>query len=243
MVPIASSHLIDLWSSNINRQIQKAACRKLSFTSSTDFKHYIQKAKSGKFDVLAAPAHIASYLISTANFQPVAFLVWESSYLYVVKNNSHISTIAHQDAQRFALPDAVSEASILARAETLQVNAQVSPDYSHYQHYNQIVKAVVNDQADIGVVLLPFYKAYKKRTKMKVQAIHESPFPSHGMLIAAPHTHKNDQVELFNALASLDPNTDLFWQSFKSISPSQLETFHQEQAPSVNTLKQLLQQD
>lgn len=82
---------------------------------------------------------------------------------------------------------------------------------------------------------------------MKVQAIHESPFPSHGMLIAAPHTHththKHDQAQLFKALVSLDPYTDLFWQSFESISPPQLETFHQEQVPSVNALKQLLQQN
>ena len=243
MVPIASSRLIDLWSSNINRQIHKPACRKLRFTSSTDFKHYIEKAKNGEFDVLAAPAHIASYLINTANFKPVAFLIWESSYLYVVKNDSHISAIHHKDAQRFALPDAVSEASILAQAETNINDKQNNPDFSHYQHYNQIVKAVVNNQADIGVVLRPFYNAYKQRTKMKIQAIHESPFPSHGMLIAAPHTSNTDQAELFNALASLDPNSDLFWQSFEAVSPSQLEQFHHQQTPSVHTLKQLLKPD
>lgn len=164
-VPIASPQLIDLWSSNIYRQIKKTACRKLSFTSSTDFKHYIQKAKSGKFDVLAAPVYIASYLISTTVFKLVAFLVWESSYLYVVKNNSHILAIDHKNAQRFALPDVISEASFLAQAETQQINTHVNLDYSRYQNYNQIVKAVVNDQADIGVVLLPFIRPTKNAQK------------------------------------------------------------------------------
>lgn len=239
MVPIVSSSLIDLWSSNINRQIQKPQCRKLRFTSSTDFKHYIKKAKEGKFDVLAAPAHIASYLINTEKFKPVAFLVWESSYLYVVKNESHISAIDHKDAQRFALPDAVSEASILAQAETQRPNE----DIAYYQHYKQIVQAVVNKKADIGVVLLPFYKAYKKRTKMKVRAIHETPFPSHGMIIAAPHTSEQDQQYLFEALAALDAESGLFWQKFDAISPVELKKFHQQQTPSVHTLKQLLQQN
>lgn len=241
MVPITASNLTDVWSTKINRQIQKNSCFKLSFSSAVDFKHYIEKAKQGSFDVLAVPPHIASYLIATAGFKPVAFLVWESSYLYVVPNDSRISSIDQIGGSTLALPDPLAGASILAKKAVSATHSDVN--FQYYQNFNQVFDALLNDQADIGVVLSPFYNAYKKRIKIKVREIHSVPFPSHGMLISAPHTSEQNRAELFKVLAALKPNSDLFWHSFEAVSPQDIEKLHHDEMMSVEALKLLVTKD
>ena len=240
MVPAISSNLIQLWSSTLNQRVQKKSCVSLSFSSAKDFKHYIHKANEGEFDVLAAPAHIASYLISHSGFKPVAFLVWESSYLYVVPNDSDISSLDHASKKVFALPDPFSEASILAQFE---IDTHYNPSgYLYSQHYKKIIENLLSGKADVGVVLSPFYNGYKKHTTPKIRPIHEVAFPSHGMLIAAPHTTEAHRLELFSVLSSLESNTDLFWQSFESVSDSELKKLHRTQKQSVKALTLLLNQ-
>ncbi len=241
MVPLVSSNLSKVWASKINQQIPKGACFELSFSSAINLKHYIDKAKQGDFDVLAAPAHIASYLIANANFKPVAFLVWESNYLYVVPNNSNISAIDQFEGSTLALPDSLAEASILAQKEILANHSDVN--FQYYQNYNQIISALLNGESDAGVILSPFYNGYKKHMDLKLKIIHTSPFPSHGMLIAAPHTSEYDQTELFKTLATLDSNSGLFWQSFEAVSQQEIEKLHLDQAATVETLKLLVSKD
>lgn len=238
MVPATSSSLTDVWVSKINRQILKSSCFKLSFGSAVDFQHYIDKANQGDFDVLAVPAHIASYLIATADFKPVAFLEWESSYLYVVPNDSNISSIDQIEGSTLALLDPLAEASILVKKEVSATHRNVN--FQHFRHHSQIFNALVNAKMDVGVALSPIYNGYKKRVDMKIRVIHTVHFPSHGMLLAAPHTSEKNRTELFKAFAALEPNSDLFWQSFKSVSQQDVEKLHRDQVASVEALKILI---
>jgi ABC-type phosphate/phosphonate transport system substrate-binding protein len=241
MVPMVSARLTDLWTSKINRQVQKKSCFKLSFSSAGDFEQYIDKARQGHFDVLAVPPHIASYLIATAGFKPVAFLVWESSYLYVVPDASSITSIDQIAGGTIALPDPLAEASILAQKEISVTHSDVS--FQHYGNFNQIIKALLAGSTDVGIVLSPFYNAYKKRAGIKVRVVHEMPFPSHGMLLAAPHTSEYSRAKLFETLASFEANSGFFWKSFDAVSQQQIETLHRVQAASVETLKRLVGKD
>jgi len=238
MVPIISANLTEVWAGRINRQVQKKGCYKLSFSSAADFEQYIDRAKNKAFDVLAVPAHIASYLIKTAGFKPVAFLVWESSYLYVVPNASSILSFEQIDGRSLALLEPLAEASILARKELADAHRDIS--FQYYRNFNQIVDALLKGRVDVGVVLSPFYNGYKKRTDIKIRPVHSVPFPSHGMLLAAPHTSEYDRAELFNTLAALEPNSDLFWQSFEPATQPEIEKLHLSQTRSVAALKLLL---
>ena len=238
MVPMVSARLTDLWTSKINRQIQEKSCFKFSFGSAGDFELYIDKARQGRFDVMAVPAHIASYLIATAGFKPVAFLVWESSYLYVVPSVSSITSIDQIAGGTIALPDPLAEASILAQKEISVTHSDVS--FRHYGNHNLIIKALLGGSTDVGVVLSPFYNAYKKHADIKVRVVHAVPFPSHGMLIAAPHTSEHNRAELFETLASFEANSGFFWESFDAVSKKQIEKLHHDQSASVETLKRLV---
>jgi len=239
MVPITSANLTEVWAGRINRQVQRSGCYKLSFSSAADFEQYIDKAKNKAFDVLAVPAHIASYLIETAGFIPVVFLVWESRYLYVVPNASSIASIDQIDGRSLALPEPLAEASILARAD--MAAAQLDINYQYYKNFNQIFDALLEGRVDAGVVLSPFYNGYKKRTDIKIRPVHSAAFPSHGMLLAAPQLSEADRVGLFNTLAALEPNSDLFWQSFEPAPQHKIEALHLSQKRSVTTLKSLLE--
>lgn len=238
MVPITSANLTEVWAGRINRQVQKNGCYQLSFSSAHDFEQYIDKAKNKAFDVLAVPAHIASYLIETSGFKPVAFLVWESRYLYVVPNNSSIVSIDHLDDVTLALPEPMAEASILARQDMADLQQDIS--YQYFENFNQIFDALLKRRVDVGVVLSPFYNGYKERTNIQVRPVYSAPFPSHGMLIAAPHLSEQDRVGLFNTLAALEPNADLFWRSFEAAPDEAIKTLHSKQAQSVAALKILI---
>jgi len=241
MPPISSANLTEVWTSKINRQIQKKSCFNLSFGSAVDFRRYMRKAKRGDFDVLAVPAHIASYLISTAGFKPIAVLVWESSYLYVVPAESTISSIDQIGGASLSLPDPLAEVSILAQAEVSSIHGAV--DYQHLKNYNLIIQALLEARTDVGVVLSPFFNGYKKHINNKVRVIHTVPFPSHGMLLAAPHTSEYVQTELFNTLSILEPGSGFFWQAFERVSLQKIEHLHRVQAASVETLRILLEKD
>lgn len=241
MVPVTSASLTDIWASRINRAVRKRACVELSFSSAVDFKGYIKKAHQGDFDVLAVPAHMASYLIGTAGFKPIASLVWESRYLYVVPSDSPVASLADIGGRRLALSDPLSEVSILAAKDVSAHHSDIH--FQHYKNFNQVFRALMNSGADVGVVLSPFYEGYKKRTESSVRVIHSAPFPNHGMLIAAPHVAKSDSLELFNGLAALDPSADLFWESFESVSALQVKKLHQDQRASVEALKLLITQN
>lgn len=240
MVPITSANLTELWAGKINRQVQENGCYQLSFASAADFEQYIEMAKNQAFDVLAAPPHIASYLIETAGFKPVAFLVWESHYLFVVPNRSSILSVDQLDRRSLGLPEPLAEASILARKN--MDDAELDISYQYFQNFNQILSALLKGHVDAGVVLSPFYNAYKKHTDIKLRPIYSAPFPSHGMLLAAPHISERDRVGLFKALAALEPNSDLFWESFEPVTQDALEKLHLKQAASVAALKQLIEQ-
>jgi len=238
MVPITSANLTEVWAARMNRQVQKNGCYQLSFSSAHDFEHYIEKANNKAFDVLAAPAHIASYLIETAGFKPVAFLVWESRYLYVVRNNSGIASIGRLNGRTLALPEPMAEVSILAKKEMADLQQNIS--YQHFSDFKQIFDALLEGRVDAGVVLSPFYNAYKKRTNIQLRPVYSAPFPSHGVLIAAPHVSEYNRVGLFNTLAALEPNADLFWQSFEPVTKDAIKALHLKQAQSVSTLKLLI---
>jgi len=238
MVPITSANLTEVWAGRINHQVQSNGCYTLSFSSAADFSQYIDKAKNKAFDVLAAPAHIASYLIETAGFIPVAFLVWESRYLYVVPDESSITSIDQIDGRSLALPEPLAEASILARED--MAAAQLNINYQYYKNFNQIFDALLKGRVDIGVVLSPFYNGYKERTNIRLRPVYSAPFPSHGMLLAAPHISEYDRLGLFNTLAALEPNSDLFWQSFESAPQHKIEALHLSQKRSVRALKSLI---
>lgn len=245
MVPAISSNITEVWVSRINRHIRSVSCLNLSFGSGLNFSQYIDRARSGEFDVLAVPAHIASYLIKTSNFKPVAFLVWESSYLYVADNDSNLFTVRGSGLSSLgktggltvALPDPLAEASILAKKELSALDGKIK--FHHYDHFGQIVSALVNNKADVGILLSPFYNAYKKRRGLDIRPIHSAKFPSHGMLIAAPHMNDGIQSQLFNALTALEKNTDLFWESVEPVSVADIESLHRRQAVSVEVLNHL----
>lgn len=245
MVPAISSNITELWAARINRHIRSVSCLDVSFGSGANFSQYIDRARSGDFDVLAVPAHIASYLIKTSGFKPVAFLVWESSYLYAVKNDSSLMAVDDSvllslgdiHGLRVALPDPLAEASILAKQALPAKRGDIS--FDHYDHFGQIVSVLLSNQADIGILLSPFYNAYKKRSGLGLRIIYSAHFPSHGMVIAAPHVGEHVRSEMLRVLTALEENTDLFWESVKPVSEKDINVLHQNQAESVKALKAL----
>ena len=60
------------------------------------------------------------------------------------------------------------------------------------------------------------------------------------MLIAAPHIKQNQRNELFQALAALDKNAGLFWDSFEPAPQHKVEQLHLDQIKSVEALKTLI---
>ncbi|ARN76064.1 hypothetical protein BST96_19360 [Oceanicoccus sagamiensis] len=240
MVPVAAANLFAIWSGKINRELSKQSCYKFDFHSAANFKQFIDKAHNKTFDMVAVPAHLASYLINKEGYQPMAFLVWESRYLYITKTNSSLLTLQQFDGITLALPDPLTETSILAKAELEAINQ--SAQYQHYQNYNQVLHALMESSVDAAVMISPFYNGYKARPHFNnsTQVIHSAAFPSHGMLLATENIGKQQREELFNTLASLESGSGFLWESFAPISSLQLETLHKNQAPSVATLEQLL---
>jgi len=238
MVPATSASITSLWSKKINRQMKLRSCLQLSFASASTFRRYIENAQQGQYDFLAAPAHIASYLIASASFTPVAFLVWESSYLYVVRAGSPFNAIEQLSAHTLALPDPLAEASIRAHADLS--DRQVLANYSHYQSYSLAIRALFSNEVDAAVVLSPFYNRIPRLRQGSLRVLHSAPFPSHGLLLAAPHTEVQQRQEMFDALASFEPGAGFFWQSFAPVSDRQLTALHRSQQDSVPALKGLI---
>ncbi len=133
IVPIAKASVTEVWMQNINQLLENEACISFSFSSAKNFKHYIKKAERDQFDFIAAPPHIASYLISKADMTPMAELVWESSYVYITRNDKNISSLDALNNTKIALPDPLSELSILVKRE-------LSPRYDdiEYVHLRSI---------------------------------------------------------------------------------------------------------
>jgi len=241
MVPAISASLSSLWSKIINREMKKRSCLKLVFGSASNFRKYIEKAEQGHYDFLAVPAHIASYLITSAAFRPVAFLVWESSYLYIVPADSGINTIQQLSGHTVALPDPLTEASILAHADLSATSEPVV--YRHYQGYGQTIQALLSAEVDAAVVLSPFFNRIPRQQHDALRVVHRVPFPFHGLLLAAPRTSEQQRQTMFTALAAFAPGAGFFWQSFQRVSNRQLSALHRSQQDSVAVLKGLINAD
>ncbi len=240
MVPVASANLFTVWSEKINRELAKSSCYQLIFQSAGDFNRYIDKAKSNAFDILAVPAHLASYLISNHGYQSMAFLVWESKYLYVTRRDSKLSTLQQFEGIKLALPDPLAETSILVKADLKQLNKPVQ--YQHYQNYNLVLHALMDSSVDAAVMISPFYNGYKARPHIEnsTVVIHSMPFPSHGMLLAAPYITTDQRDTLLTNLASLKSGSGFLWDSFQPALPEQVKELHQKQKNSVDALEKML---
>ena len=72
---------------------------------------------------------------------------------------SYYRPLIRQGATRPIGACPLAGASILAKKEVSATHSDVN--FQHYQNFNQIFGALLNDKTDVGVVLSPFYNAYK----------------------------------------------------------------------------------
>lgn len=239
MIPFTSANITSMWMQKINREVKKKSCLNLDFSSANNFEKYIDKATQHEFDVMVTPPHIASYLIASFGFKPVATLVWDSSYLYFTPVPSSIESLEQFEGGTVALPDPWAEVSILVRAELSPQSGAIQ--YQYHQNFNQVMQALLDKRVDVGVLLSPFYQAYQTRIKGKIRLLRTMPFPSHGMLIAQPDSHDSDIIELFDLFSSFEKGTGLFWKSFQAVSKQQVIELHDKQKGSVAALQLLIE--